>query len=182
MTDRDTGGARRILDQRLADGEITSEEHAARLAALGDGPDRPRGTSAGAARGVALVAAVLAVVFAGMAMSSVVDMGGHMRGTASGSADPEVAGAPTVRVVASDLAFDPTELTVAAGQPFNIEVANEGRVFHDLSIETVGFMLDVDAGTDATGSLTIDEPGSYTFICSVPGHAAAGMRGQLTVE
>jgi uncharacterized cupredoxin-like copper-binding protein len=43
-------------------------------------------------------------------------------------------------------------------------------------------MLDAAAGQQASGSLTVDEPGTYGFLCSVPGHAGAGMRGSLIVQ
>ena len=40
---------------------------------------------------------------------------------------------------------------------------------------------DVQPGSSAT--LTINAPaGTYDFICSIPGHADAGMRGKLTVQ
>jgi uncharacterized cupredoxin-like copper-binding protein len=37
------------------------------------------------------------------------------------------------------------------------------------------------AGESATFTFTAPEPGSYTFVCTVPGHAAGGMVGTLTV-
>jgi uncharacterized cupredoxin-like copper-binding protein len=42
-------------------------------------------------------------------------------------------------------------------------------------------MVDVPAGTTATTGLTVARPGEYAYECTVPGHAAAGMTGTLTV-
>lgn len=54
-------------------------------------------------------------------------------------------------------------------------------MFHDLSMPEVGFMLDADPGQQTSGSLTVDEPGTREFSCSVPAHAQAGRRGTREV-
>jgi uncharacterized cupredoxin-like copper-binding protein len=42
--------------------------------------------------------------------------------------------------------------------------------------------IEAQGGQTARGAFTIDTPGTYTFVCTVPGHAAAGMRGTITVR
>ena len=42
-------------------------------------------------------------------------------------------------------------------------------------------VVHADPGETVTGTFTIDEPGTYTFYCSVPGHREAGMEGTLEV-
>jgi uncharacterized cupredoxin-like copper-binding protein len=38
-------------------------------------------------------------------------------------------------------------------------------------------------GKGGTSSFKVTlKPGTYTFLCEVPGHAAAGMKGTLTVK
>ena len=38
------------------------------------------------------------------------------------------------------------------------------------------------AGGTGTGTFTIERAGTYTFVCSVPGHSDAGMKGTITVQ
>jgi uncharacterized cupredoxin-like copper-binding protein len=54
-------------------------------------------------------------------------------------------------------------------------------VFHDLVIEELDPRLAVDPGGTGTAGLQVDQAGMYEFYCSVPVHAAAGMRGTLEV-
>jgi plastocyanin len=40
----------------------------------------------------------------------------------------------------------------------------------------------ISAGKTATLKLTFKKPGRYEYLCTVPGHAAAGMKGLMTVK
>ena len=42
--------------------------------------------------------------------------------------------------------------------------------------------LNLDPGDQASAALILDRPGSYQAICTVPGHAAAGMVLTIAVE
>lgn len=112
--------------------------------------------------------------------------GGHMAdghmGSSTDTADPPVTGATTVEVIATDMSFDPALVTISVGEQVNIRLRNSGQAFHDLTVPELGFVLGAEAGETATGSLTVAEAGTYEFLCSVPGHEAAGMRGELVVE
>lgn len=128
-------------------------------------------------------AAVLATACGPMAAESGAmdhDMGG-MHGDAGGEAPATVEGADEVTVTATDLAFDVSTIDATAGEPVNITLANDGETFHDLHVDAADFMLDADPGATVSGALTIDEPGTYTFRCTVQGHASAGMQGSITV-
>jgi len=113
-------------------------------------------------------------------------MGGGMMGSdqryADATAAPAVEAAPEVRVVAGDMYFDPVDIRVDAGATVNLVLENEGAAFHDLTIPALDFILAADGGSDAIGSIVVSEPGAYEFLCSVPGHAQAGMTGTLLVE
>ena len=118
--------------------------------------------------------ALLAAVFALTACGGGGDDGSS--GDSTGAADG------TVSVEASDLAFDPQQLSAAAGE-IEVELDNVGAVEHDFVIEEAGDTEVVVAGPGETATGTIElEPGTYTFYCSVPGHREAGMEGTLEVE
>jgi Cu+-exporting ATPase len=93
------------------------------------------------------------------------------------------AGAIHLRVVARDVAYTPPDLRIPAGRTIVLEFANEDQMFHDW--EVVG-PANVDAGArpGQTRKLRfiIDEPGTYPIMCTVEGHAEAGMVGTLVVE
>jgi len=88
----------------------------------------------------------------------------------------------TVYVTAKEFSFDPTILTVKAGEDSTISLKNAGTIEHDLTVGDAGFKLVVSAGNSAEKVLKIDKPGTYEFHCSVAGHKEAGMKGQLTVS
>lgn len=193
------GDVRQVLDRRLAAGELTAAEHAHRASVLAQGPRPVASRRAGVMAAIATVALVGVLLigllaagaawdgpewgWAGHDRSMVPGMGDHMGWTSDdGSASAPVADAVDVEVVATDMRFAPTSIEATAGEPINITLANDGQVFHDLTIPDVGFRLDADPGEQTTGSLTVAEPGTYEVICSVPGHAQAGMRATLTVQ
>jgi uncharacterized cupredoxin-like copper-binding protein len=86
-----------------------------------------------------------------------------------------VEGAREVRIVARDSTFSPSVITLTAGEPVNVVLDNVDPLHHDVALTEVDFLLGADGGETATGALVIDEPGTYEAICSVPGHADAGM-------
>jgi plastocyanin len=96
------------------------------------------------------------------------------------------AGASTTLKLSADpgaLAFDTTELTAKAGQ-VTIDFDNPSPIPHNVVIEEDGKEL---AGFEpiAEGEEKVSadlKPGTYTFLCTVPGHAEAGMEGSLLVE
>lgn len=92
-----------------------------------------------------------------------------------------VAGARELTVVATDFAFEPSTIELTAGEPVNLtlDVQDGG---HDIAVDDVGFRLPIlDATASEVGTLVITEPGTYQFVCNVPGHAGQGMVGTITV-
>jgi Cu+-exporting ATPase len=88
-----------------------------------------------------------------------------------------------VEVTARNVRFEPADITIHAGEWVVLEFTNEDAVVHDWMVEEIP-NLDLPARPGQTAKLrfVIDEPGRYEVICSIPGHAEAGMVGTLTVE
>jgi plastocyanin len=94
-------------------------------------------------------------------------------------------GGSTLKLAAdpSAIAFDTTELSAKAGQ-VTIDFSNPAPLEHDVAIEQDGKELAVsETITEGETSVSAElQPGTYTFLCTVPGHAEAGMEGTLTVK
>jgi plastocyanin len=116
-------------------------------------------------------------------MGSMDDTADHMDGMDADHRESSdvVEGARKIEVSASSFAFDPDEIEVKAGEDVAI-VLTSTDILHDFTIGELDAHVAVDAGETATGGLRADEPGSYTFYCTVSGHREAGMEGTLVVE
>ncbi len=92
----------------------------------------------------------------------------------------EVAGADLVVVGRDNLQWDVEELQATEGE-ISIALVCEDAVNHNLVIEETGEEVAVcSPGRSDVGTVTL-EPGSYTYVCTVPGHERT-MRGTLTVD
>jgi uncharacterized cupredoxin-like copper-binding protein len=97
-----------------------------------------------------------------------------------------VSGAQQVTVtVGNAMKFEPASIAVKAGQPVELTLKSEGSMPHDFSLSdgvSQPVKIETGPGQTARGTFTIDRPGTYTFIYSVPGHEAAGMKGTITAQ
>ena len=84
-----------------------------------------------------------------------------------------------ISVKAFDLGFDPGTLSVAAAGDYDVTLINTGSAPHDITLPD-GQTLTAQAGETVTAMMTIPAGGT-TFLCSIPGHAAAGMTGTVSV-
>ncbi|HEX3609686.1 MAG TPA: plastocyanin/azurin family copper-binding protein [Solirubrobacterales bacterium] len=91
----------------------------------------------------------------------------------------------TLQLAASptQIAFDTTTLSSKPGK-VTIDFNNPSALEHDVAIEQSGEViaeseLIAEGKTSVTANLA---PGTYTYLCTVPGHAEAGMEGVLTVR
>ena len=90
--------------------------------------------------------------------------------------------ATVVNVIAgkpSELKFTFSKKTVAKGK-VTFKLVNKGKLEHDLKI---GGKKTPRLKTGKTATLTVTlKAGKAPFLCTVPGHAAGGMKGTLTVK
>ena len=159
---------------------------------------RPRITSRALAVGVTLgiigvVAAGLIAAGAGMrdiehiaAEGEGEAAGEEPAGSGDGAPAPEATAASSseegqLEYVAVDIDFETAPETAAAG-PQMVTLTNNGAAPHNVTFPDLDEAPVVEAapGETATGEIEL-EPGTYTFICSVPGHETS-MNGELTVE
>jgi|SRR5689334_9850230 len=83
----------------------------------------------------------------------------------------------------TQIAFNTTSLTSKPGK-VTIDFNNPATIEHDVAIEQNGKMIAKSAliskgKTSVSANLA---PGTYTYLCTVPGHAEAGMEGTLTIK
>jgi plastocyanin len=110
--------------------------------------------------------------------------GGQAAGGEEGAAKAKGAGG-TLKLSASPtaLAFDTTKLSSKPGK-VTIDFDNPAALEHNVAIEEGGQVI-AESETLAEGKTSVSAnlaPGNYTFLCTIPGHAEAGMEGTLTVK
>jgi manganese oxidase len=145
----------------------------------GEAPREPAGFGAG---GAAIVVAVMALVIACVAVVfGTGDDGGGGSGAAdAGGGDAGGGDAGETTVALSEFALAPASVTVPAGG--TLRVVNDGAAAHNLSVTGTDLITeDLPAGESGTLDVSSLEPGEYEILCTIPGHADAGMTGTLTV-
>ena len=91
-------------------------------------------------------------------------------------------------IVLEDLRFTPNRIDARVGVPTTVRLTNRGTERHDLNFPSLhmpglqGVEAILEPGETRTITLTFDEPGTHTFICTLPGHAASGMTGAAFVS
>ena len=111
---------------------------------------------------IASLVAVLAV--AAVSVFTVVAYAGQNHATAT-----------TITVKATEFKFTLSKKSAPHGK-VTFKVTNKGHVKHDFKINGKKTPL-ISPGKSATLSVTLKKGKKYTYICTVPGHAAAGMKG-----
>jgi len=113
---------------------------------------------------VTLAAAFLAVV--GVVAGPAIGARAHATGT-------------SVSVVSTEFKFKLSKTSVPAGS-VTFTLTNHGKIPHDFKIGGKKTPL-VKPGKSAKITVTLKK-GKAAYLCTVPGHAALGMKGTLTVK
>ena len=81
-----------------------------------------------------------------------------------------------------DIAFQPTELNLPAGQDVTITLTNQGKLPHSFNIDDLNVHSgDIQPGD--TKTVTVNgSAGDYQYYCDVPGHKEAGMVGTAHIK
>jgi uncharacterized cupredoxin-like copper-binding protein len=98
---------------------------------------------------------------------------------APGSGAPAGPIAATVGVTATEFNFTLSQASVPSGNVV-FRVVNTGKIAHDFSINGKTTPL-LTPGKSTKLTVTL-KAGTFLYICTVPGHAGAGMKGTLTVR
>ena|SRR5438132_10835081 len=94
------------------------------------------------------------------------------------SAQPSSAKATTVTVTMKEFKFTLSKTTVPHGVVI-FKLVNKGHIAHDMRIARKTSKL-IKPGKTGTFTVTLKK-GKNAYLCPIPGHAAAGMKGTLKV-
>jgi uncharacterized cupredoxin-like copper-binding protein len=86
----------------------------------------------------------------------------------------------SVNVRMTEFKFALSKKTVPRGT-VTFHVSNKGNISHDFKIKGKKSAL-YTSGKRGVLRVTFRQAGRYRYLCTVPGHAAEGMKGVLTVK
>jgi uncharacterized cupredoxin-like copper-binding protein len=125
-----------------------------------------------------------AILFPGLAMLAFVGLSACANQRPAGAAE----GNNQVEIIATEMRFNPNRIDARVGQPVLITIVNKGNERHDLAFPAIempnlqGVETLTMPGQSTRLTMTFDKPGTYPFLCTIPGHAASGMTGALFVS
>jgi len=121
---------------------------------------------------ISLLSALVAVALASLALVQL----------ASAREDRPTAGAATtVTVKGGEFFFRLSTKSIARPGKVTFVFKNVGHILHDFKINGKKTPL-ISPGKTTRLIVTFKKKAKYSYLCTVPGHAAAGMRGTFTVR
>jgi len=136
---------------------------------------------------LSILAAVGLVALAGCGGSSSSSSSTSSSSSAGGSSSGSSGGGGggqqlSLQADKSELKFNTNKLTAKAGK-VTITMTNPSPLQHDVAIKGGVDAKGAIVGQGGKSTVTVTlKPGKYTFFCSVDGHEAAGMNGELDVS
>jgi plastocyanin len=86
----------------------------------------------------------------------------------------------TISMTTGNFFFNPSTITAAPGDRILIEFASNSGT-HDFVIDELNVDYDIEEGGNYIFTVP-DEPGTYSYYCSIGSHRAMGMEGTLIIE
>lgn len=80
-----------------------------------------------------------------------------------------------ITMEANELSFSLTSIKMNQGEMVELVLNNTGKVEHDFRIVGTDIHVHAQAGSQNSISFSLDKPGRYKAICTLPGHEEAGM-------
>ncbi len=122
--------------------------------------------------------AVMAV--AGLAIAAIGVIGSAAVDTRNAAEAQDYSAGPSVAM--GDTYFYPWQVSIPAYSDTTISLNNMGVTQHDFVIPALGVASGPYMSGEYGSVYVYAEPGAYEFLCSLPGHKEAGMRGVLYAE
>ncbi|MDP9072904.1 MAG: plastocyanin/azurin family copper-binding protein [Actinomycetota bacterium] len=160
---------------------------------------------------VAFIALIFSVIAVGFGVRAIDQSKHNVKTAVAPAAAAPVATpvAPTPAVLTSvslaDMTVTPSATAVAPGK-YNVVITNNGKMAHELLVfhtdtaasdlpigadgkaaeDAPGFKIsdgdNLDPGASQSRVIDLTEPGTYLFVCNLPGHLMAGMHAVVTVK
>jgi uncharacterized cupredoxin-like copper-binding protein len=86
----------------------------------------------------------------------------------------------TIKVTATEFKFALSRKSLAKPATVIFKVTNKGKIGHDFKINGKKTPM-IQPGHTATITVVFKKKGKFAFLCTVPGHAANGMKGTFNV-
>ncbi|MFQ5859940.1 MAG: cupredoxin domain-containing protein [Dehalococcoidia bacterium] len=107
--------------------------------------------------------------------------GGYQAPGPAATTPPSEAAQGEVTVTATYPRFQPTSITVAPGETIRLNLTSTDTS-HTFTIDELGINIAVSGGQTIVEEMRVEQAGTFTFYCTVPGHRGAGMVGTLEVR
>jgi uncharacterized cupredoxin-like copper-binding protein len=106
---------------------------------------------------------------------------GALTVSGAGAAVQQATATTTIKVQAGEFFFKLSKSSIATPGTVAFTVKNVGHIAHDFKIAGKKTAL-IQPGKSATLKVVFKKAGKFTYLCTVPGHAANGMEGHFTVR
>jgi manganese oxidase len=126
--------------------------------------------------GTLFLVTILVTALAMNAMAPRSAVGGAVGSSSAGASSGPIG---EIAIRAFDLGFEPAMVDVPGPGRYSVRFTNDGGVVHNVTFAD-GTTISADGHQSASGEVMIPAAG-LSFLCSVPGHADAGMTGEVMV-